>query len=387
MFDISVLAYNIKKHREMKGISQKELAENLFVSYQAISKWERGLSVPEIDKLCMLSELLGCGIDALVGHSEDNETVMIGIDAGGTKTEYILFGESGKIFKRIVAGGANPNFYGRDEVCEKLKEGIKSCLAIKPNVKGIFVGGAGYLTGGNADYIKKRLKSFFPTMKIKCASDMMNVIACATDEENCLGTISGTGNVTFVHNGGEIKKYSGYGVLFDKAGSGYDIGREAIKTALEESEGIGEKSLITNLVTERLGTDNIISILPEFYKKDVSYIASFSMEVFKAWEKGDKVAKRIICENIDRIAYLINTAYEKNKECKTLILAGSLYKNEKFSDSVKKKVHSDLNCIIAENPQVLGACVHCCKLLGVSADKLKENFKSEYENALNEGEK
>ncbi len=386
MFDISVLAYNIKKHREMKGISQKELAEKMFVSYQAISKWERGVAVPEIDKLCLLAELLGCSVDVLVGHSEDSEKAMIGIDGGGTKTEYILFGESGTIFKRFVGDGTNPNFYGRDEVCERLKNGIKTCLATKPNVKGIFIGGSGYLTGGNAEYIKNRLKNFFSMIKIRCASDMLNVIACTTDEENCLGTISGTGNVTFAYKSGEIKKYGGYGVLFDKAGSGYDIGREAIKTALEESEGIGEKSMITGLVTEWLGTDQMISILPEFYNKDVSYIASFSKLVFKAWENGDAAADRIICENVDRIAYLINTAYEKNRECKTLILAGSLYKNKKFSEAVKKKVHPEINCIIAENPQVLGACVLCCKLLGISADKLKEKFKWEYEKVLNEGE-
>lgn len=382
MFDIGVLAYNIKTHREMKGISQKELAEKLFVSAQAISKWERGVAVPEIDKLCMLAEILGCRIDALVGHFEDRETVMIGVDGGGTKTEYIMFNEHGKIFKRIVGEATNPNFYGIENVCEKLKNTIKTLLAMKPNVKGIFVGGAGYLTGDNSEQIKIYLRNAFPTIKVRCASDMLNVIACATDAEMGLGTISGTGNVTFAYKNDKIIKYGGYGVLFDKAGSGYDIGREALFAAFQESEGIGEETLITELVKQRIETDDIIKHIRDFYDKDVSYIASFATTVFEAWEKGDKIASQIISENVERIAYLINSAYDKNKECKTLALAGSLYKNKEFRDAVRAKLNPDIECIVSDNPPVLGACVLCCRLMGIDASKVRENFRHEYKEKL-----
>jgi len=378
MFDISVLAYNIKKYREMKNISQKELAEKMFVSTQAISKWERGMSVPEIDKLCLLAELLGCSMDALVGHFEESEVTMIGIDGGGTKTEYILFNEHGKIFRRLVSDGTNPNFYGRDEVCERLKNGIKTLLAAKPNVKGIFIGGAGYLTGANKEDIKARLKNFFPTVKIRCESDMFNVVACATDAKKCLGAISGTGNVTFAYRDEEIIKYGGYGVLFDQAGSGYDIGRDGLSATFEENEGIGDETLITKLIQERLNIDKTTRLIRDFYDKDISYIASFSMEVFKAWNMGDAVAGRIIERNTDRIADLINAAYEKNPDCRTVILAGSLYKDEKFLETVKRKLSPELECIAAEKPQVLGACIHCCRLLGVDPCKLKEKFDEEY---------
>ena len=100
-------------------------------------------------------------------------------------------------------------------------------------------------------------------------------------------------------------------------GGGYDIGREALYAAFQECEGIGEKTLITELVKQRIETDDLIMHIRDFYNKDVSYIASFATTVFEAWEKGDKVAGKIIEENVERIAYLINSAYEKNRECKT----------------------------------------------------------------------
>lgn len=381
MFDASILAYNIRKHREIKGISQKELADKLFVSAQAISKWERGMSIPEIDKLCLLAELLECSLDTLVGNSEENEVLMIGVDGGGTKTEYILFDERGNILKRIVGEGTNPNFYGLDNVCEELKKNIKYLLAIKPNIKGVFIGGAGLLTSMNGDYVKENLKKAFPMMKIRCKSDMFNIIASATDEETCLGAISGTGVIAFSYKNGEITKYGGYGTLFDKAGGGYNIGKDAILAALQDSEGIGEATLITKAITERVG-GNIVEKLREIYEENASYIASFSSIVFDALEKGDHVARKIIEENTNCAAGLINAAYSKNPKSKTVVLAGSLYKNEAFFESVKKKINPELRVIKSDKPPVFGACVLACRLVEADPRMLKEKFKTEYERHI-----
>ena len=167
------------------------------------------------------------------------------------------------------------------------------------------------------------------------------------------------------------------GVLFDKAGSGYDIGRDAIYAALEEADGLGEKTIITPLIENKLG-GSVIKMIQQLYTADVSYIASFSMVVFEAYAKGDTVAKRIVESNTDRIAYVINKAYEKNPDCKTLALAGSLYKNEYFVESVKKKLNPELKCVVSENPPVYGACVLCCKMLGIDTTELKNNFMDDY---------
>lgn len=53
-----VLQENIKTLRKAKGLSQEELAVKLHVVRQTISKWEKGLSVPDSDMLLALSEAL-----------------------------------------------------------------------------------------------------------------------------------------------------------------------------------------------------------------------------------------------------------------------------------------------------------------------------------------
>lgn len=46
-----MLRENLKSIRKSKGITQEELAARLNVSRQTISKWEKGLSVPDADML------------------------------------------------------------------------------------------------------------------------------------------------------------------------------------------------------------------------------------------------------------------------------------------------------------------------------------------------
>lgn len=52
--------------RRKRGLSQEELAAQLEVSRQAVSKWESGQGYPETDKLLRLSALLGCSLDYLL---------------------------------------------------------------------------------------------------------------------------------------------------------------------------------------------------------------------------------------------------------------------------------------------------------------------------------
>ena len=59
--------------RKQKGLSQEELADMTEVSRQAVSKWERGEAVPDIDKLVKLSQIYGVSIDSIVKGAAEEE--------------------------------------------------------------------------------------------------------------------------------------------------------------------------------------------------------------------------------------------------------------------------------------------------------------------------
>ncbi|MBU5292456.1 helix-turn-helix transcriptional regulator [Anaerosalibacter bizertensis] len=60
------IAERLTNLRKEKGYSQEELAAQLGISRQAISKWERGEASPDTDNLILLSKIYGIGLDELL---------------------------------------------------------------------------------------------------------------------------------------------------------------------------------------------------------------------------------------------------------------------------------------------------------------------------------
>lgn len=68
-----MLSDNIRILRKQKGFTQEELAIRLHVVRQTVSKWEKGLSVPDADTLQRLAELLEVEVRQLLGSAVDME--------------------------------------------------------------------------------------------------------------------------------------------------------------------------------------------------------------------------------------------------------------------------------------------------------------------------
>ena len=64
-----MLNENIKNLRKAKGLSQEELANRLNVVRQTISKWEKGLSVPDSSMLISLADELDTSVSTLLGET------------------------------------------------------------------------------------------------------------------------------------------------------------------------------------------------------------------------------------------------------------------------------------------------------------------------------
>ncbi|MDE6867591.1 MAG: helix-turn-helix domain-containing protein [Clostridia bacterium] len=63
---MNYLSKNLASLRKINGFTQDDIAEKVYVSRQAVSKWERGESVPDIDTLAALSELYDVSLDDFI---------------------------------------------------------------------------------------------------------------------------------------------------------------------------------------------------------------------------------------------------------------------------------------------------------------------------------
>ncbi|MBE5765555.1 MAG: helix-turn-helix transcriptional regulator [Clostridiales bacterium] len=64
-----MLSENILSLRKKKGISQEDLAAELHVVRQTVSKWEKGLSVPDAQMLIRIASALDTTVNTLLGES------------------------------------------------------------------------------------------------------------------------------------------------------------------------------------------------------------------------------------------------------------------------------------------------------------------------------
>ena len=64
-----MLSENLRNLRKAKGLSQEELAIKLNVVRQTVSKWEKGLSVPDAEMLICIAEELGTTVNELLGET------------------------------------------------------------------------------------------------------------------------------------------------------------------------------------------------------------------------------------------------------------------------------------------------------------------------------
>ena len=104
---------NLKMLRKEKGFSQEQLAFRLNVVRQTISKWEKGLSVPDAELLMRLAEVLDVSVSDLLGTK-------IEVPDGEDK-ELVLAKELAKLNEILVTYGAK---------LSKLKKTIGVAVAI-----------------------------------------------------------------------------------------------------------------------------------------------------------------------------------------------------------------------------------------------------------------
>ena len=70
-----ILAEKITYLRKQKEWSQEELADQMEISRQSVSKWESGASIPELDKIIRMSMIFGVSTDFLLKDEYDIDVI------------------------------------------------------------------------------------------------------------------------------------------------------------------------------------------------------------------------------------------------------------------------------------------------------------------------
>lgn len=291
---------------------------------------------------------------------------IIGIDGGGTKTDFLLADKELNEVGRRFASRSNPNDIGIESVVELLCENTKALISENNvdfcDVKAVFAGIAGLTIADFQEKVVKALSEFLPNAVIEASHDGINVLYGAFPESDGVSIICGTGSSCFVKKGDEIHRIGGYG-SFDLLGNGYEIGRMGIAHALKTIDGRAELSPLSQLLKKRMAEDDLLVALDSFLLMSKNELASFAVTVFEAAELGDSAAKAIIRSNIQYIAELINSAGRFFEVSYRVSIAGSVGRNPLSLSILREMISDRAKIVLVDAPPSFGAAAKAKTLI------------------------
>ncbi len=114
-----ILAEKIMRLRKKNGWSQEELAGKLGVSRQSVSKWESAMSIPDLDKILVMSEIFEVSTDYLLKDSLEQEEYVPGNPD---------VGEDREILRKVSMEDACEFVKRRSENKERMAAGVAACI-------------------------------------------------------------------------------------------------------------------------------------------------------------------------------------------------------------------------------------------------------------------
>lgn len=243
------------------------------------------------------------------------DSYKIGVDGGGTKTEFILADATGVVVTRHVAPGCNPSQVGPEKAREILNAGLADLLAEskignpKPKITATHL----YMAGSPATW-KEIAAGLNDLGAVTVATDSLPVLELATGGNPGLVLHAGTGSFVaarapdgFVHYAG------GLGWKFGDAGSGFDLGRRAIAQALLELQAASSNhrnpaaiSPLTAALCAHTGFTDYAASSRFFYNDPGANasIAAFAPRVLELAEQDCGPARQVVTDAVAELAHL-----------------------------------------------------------------------------------
>jgi N-acetylglucosamine kinase-like BadF-type ATPase len=258
---------------------------------------------------------------------------VLGIDAGGTKTVCQLADEQGSIISESRSTGANLQAVGELEVEKVLHEVMEEALGDRDTVPAaICLGIAGVDRPDDAAVVRGIMKRIGYKARVLVVNDALVALEAGAPGEPGVVIISGTGSISYGRNAqGLAARSGGWGYVLGDEGSGYWIGRAALRAVLREADQRGPATALTPLLLAHFDVERPQELIHEVYHSNLkpSAIGALSQCVHEAFASGDEVAIGILrgaADELEASAMSVVRRLGMVGQTFPFILAGGIFK-------------------------------------------------------------
>jgi len=237
----------------------------------------------------------------------------LGVDGGGTKTEFCLLDDQGVPVAKLTAQGCSYLAVGFDGLARVLDDGVREiCREAGIRVEAIDYAFFGLPSYGESTRDLEQLdlapSRVLPRERYRCDNDMVCGWAGSLAAEDGVNVIAGTGSMTYGEYAGRKARCGGWGELFGDEGSAYWIAIEGLNGFARMSDGRLPKDALYDRFRERLDIHSdvdLIDVVLGQWRGDRAKVASLSQVVTAAAEAGGTYAGSIIRRAGDELALLV----------------------------------------------------------------------------------
>ncbi len=226
-------------------------------------------------------------------------TYVIGLDAGGSKCVCYLADLTGAVVGEARGPGANLRSEGELQVEKTLHELMERAAGERlAQVAAICLGMAGVDRPADAALVHGLLRRIGARARTLAVNDAL-IALCAGAGSDAPGVVvvCGTGSIAWGRDRqGRAARAGGFGHLLADEGSGYWIGRRALRAVMRGFDGRGPATALTAHVLAHFGLTRPEELIYEVYERQAGprAIASVAPAVQAAHEQGDAVADAIL---------------------------------------------------------------------------------------------
>lgn len=218
----------------------------------------------------------------------------IGIDAGGTKTSFILYDYNGIKMDQIVLGSCHFMKVGFDKMSDILMEGV-TLLINRNNINHkapvLSFGLAGY---GREETVRIKieatLRKTFSEFDYVLYNDIETAAEGAFLGSDGIMLIAGTGSIAFLKDRGKIVRSGGWGYLFGDEGSAYWLAMKMMGIFSKQDDGRRKRTFLHSHIKESLKLSQgyeLISYVKNTLGNRRDEVASLAKLLYGAALKGD----------------------------------------------------------------------------------------------------
>jgi N-acetylglucosamine kinase-like BadF-type ATPase len=258
---------------------------------------------------------------------------VLGIDAGGTKTVCQLADQQGTIVAEARSTGANLQAVGELQVEKVLHQVMEDAIGDRAIVPGaICLGIAGVDRPDDAAVVRGIMRRIGYKARVLVVNDALVALEAGAPGQPGIVIISGTGSISYGRNAsGMAARSGGWGYVLGDEGSGYWIGRAALRAVLRAADQRGRETALTPLLLAHFGVERPQGLIHEVYHSNLkpSAIGALAQCVQQAFTQGDEVAIGILrgaANELESAAISVGRRLSLIGQPFPFILAGGIFK-------------------------------------------------------------